>query len=153
MIRDLEIEECLEILCNNYIGHLGYISGKSPFVIPITYFHDAEEKCLLSYSTSGHKIEAMRKYEYVSLQVENIQSILEWSSVQVRGSYEELEGSAAKKYLHKFTEGVQNTIKELKGSRPKFISDFSSRLQERELPIVYRINIHDIVGKSRKPKV
>ena len=150
MIKDLELEECLEILGSNYLGHLGYISGKSPFVIPITYFHDAEEKSILSYSANGHKIDAMRQYQHVSFQVENIQSIQDWSSVQVHGTFEELKGSTAKKYLHKFAEGVQDTIEKRQGEKPKFISDFSSRLQEREMPIVYRIHVKSITGKIRK---
>lgn len=152
MIKDLELDECLKILGHNYLGHLGYISGKSPFVTPITYFHDDEEKSILSYSTNGHKIDAMRKYGHVSLQVENVQSIQDWSSVLVHGTFEELLGSAAKKYLHKFVQGVQDTIERTKGEKPKFIGDFSSRLQEREMPIVYRININDITGKIRTPK-
>ena len=86
MIKDLELEEGLEILSKNYLGHLGYISGKSPFVTPITYFHDAEEKSILSYSANGHKIDAMRQNKFVSLQVEQVQSIQDWSSVQVQES-------------------------------------------------------------------
>lgn len=152
MVKDLEVEECLEFLGKNYLGHLGYISGKTPFVTPITYFHDAENKCILSYSTKGHKMDAMRSYEHVSLQVEKIQTIRDWTSVQVHGTFEELTGSAAKKYLHKFAQGVQDIIERIKGEKPKFIGDFSSRLQEREMPIVYRININDIIGKIRKPK-
>ncbi len=150
MIKDLEHEKRLEILGNNYLGHLGFISEKKPFVTTITYFYDAVEKCLLSYSDNGHKIDAMRKYEDVSLQIENIQSIQDWSSVLVHGKFEELLGSAAKKYLHKFAQGVQDTIERSKGEKPNFIGDFSSRLQEREMPIVYRININDITGKIRK---
>ena len=150
MIKDLELEEGLEILSNNYLGHLGYISGKSPFVTPITYFHDAEEKSILSYSANGHKIDAMRQNKFVSLQVEQVQSIQDWSSVQVHGTFEELIGSTAKLNLHKFAQGVQDTIERIKGKKPNFISDFSSRLQEREMPIVYRIHIETISGKIRK---
>lgn len=152
MIKDLKLEECLEILGNNYLGHLGYISGKSPFVIPITYFHDTANKSILSYSVNGHKIDAMRRYKHVSIQVEHIASIQDWSSVLVHGTFEELSGSAAKKYLHNFSQGVQGTIEHAKGEKPKFIQDFSSRLQDREMPIVYRININDITGKIRTPK-
>lgn len=115
MIIDLESIECLEILNANYFGHLAYISENRPFVTPITYFYDAEEKSILSYSGNGHKIDAMRKYNHVSIQVENVQSIQEWSSVQVHGTFEELKGSTAKKYLHKFAQGVQDTIENSKG--------------------------------------
>lgn len=150
MTKELTQKECLALLGRNYLGHLGYIAGKDPFVIPITYFHDAEEKSILSYSSNGHKIDSMRRYGRVSFQVEDISSIQDWESVLIHGTFEELTGSTAKKYLHKFAEGVQDTIELSNSEKPKFIGDFSSRLQEREMPIVFRINIKDITGKSRK---
>jgi len=149
MMKNLKQSECLELLADNYLGHLGFISGRSPYVTPITYFFDAEEKSILSYAANGHKIDAMRKYEFVSLQVQQVDSIENWRSVLVHGTFEELEGSTAKKYLHKFATGVQETIERTKGEKPKFISDFSSKLQGREVPIVYRIHIKDMTGKSR----
>lgn len=149
-IKTMEISECLELLSENYIGRLAYISGKTPHINPITYFHDAEEKCLLSYSAPGYKIEAMERHGAVAFQVDEIRSIQSWRSVLVQGNFEELEGSTAKKYLHRFAEGVQRTIAKKEGETPKFIQDFSSRLQERKIPIVYRIHITDIVGKFRE---
>jgi nitroimidazol reductase NimA-like FMN-containing flavoprotein (pyridoxamine 5'-phosphate oxidase superfamily) len=150
MIGNLELSACLKVLANQYTGHLAFISGKSPYVVPITYFHDVAEKCILSYSAIGHKIEAMRKYNEVALQVEDINSIQKWRSVLIHGHFEELNGSTAKKYLHKFAEGVQETINRTKGDKPRFIQDFSSRLQRGKLPIVYRIHITDITGKFRE---
>lgn len=150
MIIDLETAECKDLLSTNYSGHLGYISGDIPFVVPITYYYDVQEKSILSYTGNGHKIIAMRKNGNVSLQVENVQSIQDWKSVQVHGTFEEFEGSAAKKHLHRFAQGVQDIIACKKGEKPKFIADFSSRLQEREIPLVYRINITEIIGKIRK---
>lgn len=149
MIRDLKLTDCLELLENNYLGHLGFITGKSPYILPITYFHNTEEKCILSYSTNGHKIDAMRKYDQVCFQVEEMQSIQQWRSVLVHGRFEELEGSTAKKYIHTFAEGVQETISRMTGEQPKFIQDFSSRLRKETPPIVYRIHITDISGKFR----
>jgi len=137
MIKKLEISECLKILDSNFIGHLAYIFGESPFILPITYFYDAEENCILSYSAKGHKIEAMRKHATIALQVDEIQSIQKWNSVLIHGSFEELEGSTAKKYLRRFVEGVQDTIVKSNAAKPKFIHDFSSRLQGKLL-IIYR---------------
>lgn len=149
MIKKLEISDCYKVLASNYIGRLAYISGKSPYVVPVTYFYDAEEKCILSYSAKGHKINAMKKHGDVALQVDDIQSIQKWRSVLVHGRFEELDGSTAKKYLHKFAEGVQNTIVKTNGVKPKFIQDFTSRLQKKTIPIIYRIHILDITGKIR----
>ncbi len=149
MIKDLELSECLDLLRNNYIGRLAFVSHGDPYIVPITYFHDSEEKNILSYAATGHKIEAMRRYGSVALQIDEIKSIQQWRSVQVHGKFEELHGSTAKKYLHRFVEGVQDTIIQKKGISPKFIQDFSSRLQKRGIPIVYRISINDINGKFR----
>ncbi len=149
-IKTMEISECLELLGENYIGRLGYISGKTPHINPITYFFDAEDKCILSYSAPGYKIEAMQRHRAVAFQVDQILSIQSWRSVLVQGNFEELEGSTAKKYLHRFAEGVQKTIAKKEGDTPKFIQDFSSRLQGRKIPIVYRIHITDITGKFRE---
>ncbi|MGB6150576.1 MAG: pyridoxamine 5'-phosphate oxidase family protein [Pricia sp.] len=149
-IKTMELSECLALLGENYIGRLAYISGKTPHINPITYFHDAEERCILSYSAPGYKIEAMERHGAVAFQVDDIRSIQNWRSVMVHGNFEELEGSTAKKYLHRFAEGVQSTIAKKEGETPKFIQDFSSRLQERKIPIVYRIHITDIIGKSRQ---
>lgn len=149
-IKTMDTSECLKILGDNYIGRLGYISGGTPYINPITYYHDAEEKCILSYSAPGYKIEAMEKHGSVAFHVDEIQSIQNWRSVLVHGNFQELEGSTAKKYLHRFAEGVQRTIAKKEGETPKFIQDFSSRLQERKIPIVYRIHITDIIGKYRE---
>ncbi|PWL37357.1 flavin mononucleotide-binding protein [Flagellimonas aquimarina] len=151
-IKNLKISDCLQLLNENYIGRLGFISHSSPHITPITYFHDAEEKSILSYSTEGHKINAMRKFPSVSLQVDEINTIQNWKSVLIHGRFEELQGSTAKKYLRKFSNGVQETIAKKIGESPKFISDFSSRLSERKLPVVYRVNINDISGKYREPE-
>ncbi|MFK7811601.1 MAG: pyridoxamine 5'-phosphate oxidase family protein [Maribacter sp.] len=149
MTKKLELSECLKVLNANYLGRIAYISGNSPYVVPVTYFYDAEEKSILSYSTIGHKIKAMRAHEDVSLQVDDIHSIQKWRSVLVHGHFEELEGSTAKKYLHRFAEGVQDTIVKSNGEKPKFIQDFTSRLQKGTIPIIYRVNISDITGKFR----
>ena len=149
-IKKMSTSECLQLLGENYIGRLAYISGKTPHINPITYYHDAEQKCILSYSSPGFKIQAMVKHRPVALQVDDIRSIQEWRSVMVQGNFEELEGSTAKKQLHRFAEGVQRTISKRDGEAPKFIQDFSSRLQGQQIPIVYRIHITDMVGKFRK---
>lgn len=149
-VHTMETSECLELLGENYIGRLAYISWGTPHINPITYYHDAEEKCILSYSAPGFKIDAMEKQGSVAFQVDDIRSIQQWRSVLIQGRFEQLEGSTAKMHLHRFSEGVQRTIAQKEGEAPKFIKDFSSRLQEREIPIVYRIHITDIVGKFRE---
>jgi nitroimidazol reductase NimA-like FMN-containing flavoprotein (pyridoxamine 5'-phosphate oxidase superfamily) len=149
MIKDLERYDCLEILKTNYLGRLCYTEGMNSYVVPITYFFDANDNSILSYASEGHKIVAMRNSITVSLLVDSIKTIKEWESVLVHGTFEELNGSSAKKSLHNFAEGVQNTIADCGGEHPRFIADFSARMSQGKMPIVYKIKISDVTGKFR----
>lgn len=151
MIKKLKPGECKELLSNNYIGHLAFISQKEPYVIPITYYYNPKNNTIIAYSAEGHKIEAMRQNDIVSMEVEEIKSINNWRSVHVHGVFEELQGIDAKYLLHEFTQNVKKKITQKEGSHPKFIGEFSSKLAEQGIPIVYRINIDEITGKYREP--
>ena len=149
MYINLDDQETKFILENNYIGHLGYIYLNKPYVVPITYYFDKEENSIICYSGEGHKINAMRKQNAVSLLVEEIESIGNWESVLVHGVFEEYIGSDAKAYLHKFSLGVKNVIMEKEHKKVDFISEFSSKIFNENVPTVFIIKIEGITGKKR----
>lgn len=149
-IHDLEKRECLTLLENNFIGRLGFILNDTPFILPTTYYYDADDNCILCYASEGHKINSMRKNSNISFQVDEIKNISEWKSVLLFGDFEELADYDAKIYLQKFVEGVQDTISEQKGASPKFINDFMTRMSQEQLPVVYKIKLKNITGKKRE---
>lgn len=149
MIKSLEKAESLKILDDNYIGHLAYVYQNRPFVIPITYYFDAENNTIICYSDEGHKINAMRKNPSVSLEVAEIESVNIWQSVLAQGEYEELQGIDSKNSLHDFSNGIKKIINEKEKTNPQFISEFSSKIYSEGIPIVFRINITDITGRQR----
>jgi nitroimidazol reductase NimA-like FMN-containing flavoprotein (pyridoxamine 5'-phosphate oxidase superfamily) len=152
MIKDLNTKECLKLLRKNYIGRLAYIMGESPYVIPITYYYyDTTDNSIISYSLEGHKIDAMRRKQMVSLEVDEIKSVSHWKSVLVHGDFEELTGTHAKKLLRQFSQGVKDIINEEPNKDVQFINEFSSKLgSEGTSPVVYRIKIREITGKVRE---
>ena len=145
-LDDLEIKLILE---NNYIGNLGYIYLNRPFVVPITYYFDKENNVIICYSGEGHKMNAMRKNNAVSLLVDQIESIGNWESVLVHGIFEEHFGSDAKSYLHKFSLGVKDVVLEKEHKKLDFISEFSSKIFNENVPSVFLIKIEGITGKKR----
>ena len=149
-MTDLTTSECTRVLRDSFMGHLAFISKEQPFVVPITYYFDPTDNTVISYSALGHKIHAMRKNKSVSMVVEDIQSMTNWESVMIHGTYEELEGSTAKQKLHQFTQGVKGLLLQKEQKEVEFISEFSSKLYSRGVPIVYRINILEIRGKRRE---
>lgn len=149
---DLKSQECIAVLKNNYIGRLGYIAKGSPYIIPITYFYyDDSNNSIICYSGEGHKIEAMRKNHTVSLEVDEIKSANSWRSILVHGVFEEIQGIDARHLLHEFAEGVKSIIYEKEHTLPHAISDFSSKMHQEKIPIVYRIKILEITGKRKEP--
>ena len=149
LVSEMKQDDCMQFLSNHCIGHLAYVAGRSPHIVPVTYFYDRENKCLISYSGEGHKVESMRNYSQVALQVDDIEAFHNWRSVKVNGTFEELKGPTAKKYLHTFANGVHELLNRNEDAAVDFISDFSSKIESKEAPVVYCIHISDIVGKYR----
>ncbi len=150
MRRNLELKEQAELLSNNYIGRLGYISAASPYVVPITYYYDPGSNTIISYSGEGHKVKAMRKNPAVALEVDEVTSINNWKSVLVHGSFEEFKGIDAKQQLHLFSDGVKSVLNRTKELKARFLSEFSSKIYADGHPVVFRINIDEITGKLRQ---
>lgn len=150
MIKKIDVKTCKNILSKNYIGRLGYIANRAPYVSPITYYYDSENNYIISYAAEGHKINAMRNYPSVSFQVDEVTSLNHWKSVLLHGLFEELQQIDAKYQLHEFAEGVKKVIWEREKEDPKFIGDFSSKLKGDGSPVVYRIKILGISGKQRE---
>lgn len=152
MITDINKQECLEILNNNYIGHLAYIYKNLPFVIPVTYFYDKKNITIIGYTGEGHKTRALKLNNLVALEVVEINAIDNWKSVLIQGAFEELEGIDAKYELHKFSIGVKKLIAEKEKKELRFIPQITGKTNPEAKPIVYRINIHEITGKERNYK-
>lgn len=150
MRKNLKEKEIVELLTDKYIGHLGYISGSSPFVVPITYFYDEATHTIISYSADGHKIDAMRKNKFVSLCVDEINSVADWQSVLVHGTYNELSGIDAKYMLKQFSNGIKKIINRMPEKNTQFISEFSAKIEKEKSPLVFQIKIDGLIGKQRK---
>lgn len=149
MIKDLSERQIKKLLESNYMGSIGFIAQKSPYVLPVTYYFDPQHNHIISYAGEGHKIEALREYPQVALMVCEQDSLTHWRSVLVHGVYEELHQIDAKYYLKEFSQGIQKLLGKKGNREARFIEDFSSRSETDGIPIVYRIRIVDWTGKFR----
>ncbi len=149
MITNLNKQECLRILNNNYIGHLAYVYKNLPFVIPITYYFDKKNITIIGYTGEGHKTKALLLNNAVALEIAEIDSIGKWKSILIQGTFKVLEGPDAKYELHKFSLGVKKLIAKNENKTVQFISEFSGKTKSEATPLVYHINIQEITGKER----
>lgn len=150
MYTNLDEKDCLFILGNDYLGHLSYIYQDRPFVVPITYFYDAQRHVIICYSAEGHKMDAMRKNNEVAFNIVDVDGLTKWKSVLVHGKFEQLFGSDAKAYLHDFSLGIKNLIAKKELKELSFISEFSSKAINENIPMIFIIKIEEITGKMRK---
>tara|TARA_R110002126_G_scaffold277560_1_gene423491 strand:- start:56637 stop:57089 length:453 start_codon:yes stop_codon:yes gene_type:complete len=148
MIRTINRKKASDILANNYIGNLGYIYKNSPYIVPMTYFFDGK-KTIIIYSSEGQKTFAMRKNSRVSLQVSEIKDIDNWESVLAHGIFEELTGIDAKSHLQEFAIGIKDIILKREEKNLHFIGEFSSKVYVNEIPIIFKITLDEITGRTR----
>ena len=148
-IAELGDREVREVLHRNYIGSLAYLAQGVPHVLPITYYYDEDTSSLISYSSLGHKILAMRENPAVALGVYEMDTASHWKSVMVHGTYQELRQIDAKVYLKRFSEGIREKLAAQGGQEQAVIGDFSSKSADGKIPLVYCIRIEDWTGKCR----
>ncbi len=149
MIQNLEENHCIQLLSSNYIGHLGFISNNWPYVLPITYHYDQTKNSIIGYSGEGHKLNALRKNNSVSLEVSEINSVNKWKSIMIQGTFEELKGIDAKAQLHEFAIGVKRLMSEKGKKEYHFLHEFSGNSNTLGIAKVFRIKVLDITGKRR----
>ena len=104
---------------------------------------------IIGHSAEGHKINAMRKNNHVSLIVSDVESINDWKSVLAHGTFQELSGSAAKAKLHQFSLGVKDLIINKEHRKLDYISEFSSKIDKDKMPVVFQIKVNEITGRMR----
>lgn len=148
MLKPHYDKEITEILNSKYIGNLGYIYKNEPYVVPITYFYNENENNIICYSNIGHKITALRKKKQVSLCVSTIHSLNDWKSVVIKGTYKERSGSGAKAILHQFSLGIKKIIKNQENKELSFIHEFSCKVKNNDIPVIFTIEINDITSKQ-----
>ena len=92
MITKMSEDETRALLRAGRLGRLGCVAEGYPYVVPVNYVFDGE--FVFSHSLPGHKIDAMRAFPRVCLQVDEAQSETRWKSALAFGTFEELDDRA-----------------------------------------------------------
>lgn len=87
-VRDLNQEECGELLERLAFGRLGCARHNQPYVVPFYFAYEPNH--LFAFSTTGQKVEWMRNNPLVCVEADEVAGHDNWTSVLVFGRYEEL---------------------------------------------------------------
>ena len=94
MLVRLTEDQSRHILAEKRVGRLGCIVEGGPYIVPINYYF--ADDFIYSHSLPGLKISALRDNPRACLQVDDIASDLNWRSVLVFGTFQEVRGASEK---------------------------------------------------------
>jgi nitroimidazol reductase NimA-like FMN-containing flavoprotein (pyridoxamine 5'-phosphate oxidase superfamily) len=147
LIQNMTRQATIEILERAKLGRLACAHEGQPYITPILFAYGAN--CLYSFSTLGQKIDWMRANPLVCLEVDEIASREDWTTVIVFGQYEELPDTPA-------YEAHRKRAHDLLQRRPAWWEPgyVKTVLEGRERPLeplYFRIHIEKISGRRGIP--
>ena len=140
----LTSNQCIEVLSQNRLGHLGCVRNGQPYVVPINYIF--ADNCIYSFAMAGQKIEWMRASPLVCLQVEVATGSRQWRSVIVTGRFEEL--SAGEDGGHKLKRAWSLLSRHVNWWEPATFSIAARIAEETPSHVFYRIAIEKMSGRQ-----
>lgn len=150
MIETLSDQEIMNVVAGSIVGRLGCHAGGKTYVVPISFAYDSGY--IYARTFEGMKIDMMRENPEVCFQVDQMQSMADWKSVIVWGTFEELEKKADREMGLKIL--LSRILPKVSSETVKFTPEWpfaSGNLSEIE-GIVFRIRISEMSGRMEKPK-
>lgn len=144
MIQEMTERECRAVLARTNIARLACARNSQPYIVPIRV--DLDGDCLYGCATLGKKIEWMRENPLVCLEIDEVITPGQWTSVVVFGRYEELP------HIPEY-EAARRVAESLFQKHPAWWEPASVPLagHERRTPIVFRIQIGGMTGRRVAP--
>lgn len=147
LIQEMTPKECSNFLAQASLARLACEMDGQPYVVPVyVVYYDG---CLFGFATMGYKIDCMRSNPLVCVEIDDIKSQNQWTSVVVFGRYEELPDTPQHKAarVHAY---------ELLQKRAMWWELASAAVEHRDYlkpltPIFYRIYIDRMTGHRASP--
>ena len=142
-VHELTRAECEEVLARAEVGRLACSRDDQPYIVPVQVYYEAGS--LFGFATLGQRVEWMRTNPLVCLEIEEIVSVRQWTTVLVFGTYEELsKTSPAPEHA-----GARRQAESLFAQRPAFWAPATAKRPSGEpfSPVLYRVNITRMTGR------
>jgi nitroimidazol reductase NimA-like FMN-containing flavoprotein (pyridoxamine 5'-phosphate oxidase superfamily) len=141
-------QESEELLTRVGYGRLACARENQPYIVP--FYFASKAGSLYGFATMGQKIEWMRVNPRVCVEVEEVRSERDWSSVLAHGRYEEFpdlpEFSQQRQEAQSFLEAKSYLWWQtgIAAGQPRYRFD-------RDIPIFFRIQIDHMTGRKASP--
>jgi uncharacterized protein len=144
LVHNLTQAECRGVLARVSHGRLACVSGSQPYIVPVALYLDPDEDLVYGFSTLGQKIRWMRANPRVCIEVEEIVSRTQWTTVVAFGRYQEIprEGGVGA--------ALRRRAGELLGKQAQWWLPAAAKLvasDEHGVSVLYRIRIRRMTGR------
>jgi nitroimidazol reductase NimA-like FMN-containing flavoprotein (pyridoxamine 5'-phosphate oxidase superfamily) len=143
MRGELSADEIDEVLRQEILGRIGFVADGWPYVEPVTYVYDGES--VFAHSAEGLKLRSMRKNPNVCFEVEQIESMANWRTVIVRGSFEQLWNGGEERAMELLATHLARI--EAGASARLIASEEVRRMEGLSEPVLYCIRIRERTGR------
>lgn len=142
LIRELTEDECRRAIPQVTLGRLACAEDGQPYVVPV--YLAFSWNYLYGFSSLGRKIACMRANPLVCVEIDEIRSVDEWTTLIVFGVYEELADTPK-------NESARLLAHELLGKRavwwqPAWVAVTNTKQAKQFTPVFYRILIDRVTG-------
>jgi len=141
LIEDIPRQSCIDILSHERLGRLACVHAGQPYITPLFFVYHSD--AIYSFSTIGQKIDWMRANPLVCVEIDEVKTARQWSSVIVFGRYEELsrEYEADRQLAYNLLHQRPNWWE------PGYANTAHSASEPRLELIYFRIHIGQITGR------
>lgn len=149
MLGEMTSEQIEQLLRTEMIGRVGCYSDGKVYIVPVTYAYDGNY--IYAHSSEGRKVRMMREHPRVCFEVENVESMANWRTVVVDGTFEELigdEASHAMEFLmERFLPYLGTTSETLMPAHGSASASGHAPAPGNHQAIVYRIRVGEKSGR------
>jgi uncharacterized protein len=147
LVRDLSKIECQGLLVRLGFGRLACARQEQPYIVPIYFAYEPDH--LFGFATTGQKIEWMRSNPLVCVEADEVVREDSWSSVLIRGRYEELPDTPqyAELRVH-----ARSLLERRSLWWRSAMASSQTRLTVRQpIPVFFCIHIEEMTGHRATP--
>jgi uncharacterized protein len=143
LLHKLTDSECRTVVARAQYGRLACVNRSQPYIVPVWIHLDPDYPFVYGFSTLGQKVRWMRVNPRVCVEIDEIVSRNEWTTVLVFGRYQEIPRSGPGAALRR-------RAAELLGEHKDWWLPGAARLssgEEHGVPVLYRIRIGKMTGR------
>jgi nitroimidazol reductase NimA-like FMN-containing flavoprotein (pyridoxamine 5'-phosphate oxidase superfamily) len=149
MLGELSAREIEDILKSSVVGRIGCCAQQKMYVVPVTYTYDGE--FIIGNTVEGKKINLLRQNPECCFEVDIVKDLANWQSVIAWGTFEELKGDEAEKFLQKLLSRLEPLVSSETSQPQRMGPSSSQRLSTYgKNPIVYRIRLKEKSGRFER---